>query len=94
MATLLAQQEVTPFSFFHRTRDGSDSSTSRKTFYNRQKFAADPSNCIGSGGGHLNSFLQIIDDNGMFRGWVGVEASLYGQEFGKAIVGIYDLSDF
>jgi hypothetical protein len=68
---------------------------SRKTFYNRQTFAADPSSdCIGEGGGHLNPLLQIIDDNGEFRGWVGVEASLYSQQHGSAIVGIYDLNDF
>jgi hypothetical protein len=67
---------------------------SRKTFYNRQRFDVDPSNCIGSGGGHLNPLLQIIDDDGMFRGWVGVEASLYSEQPGSAIVAIYDLNDF
>jgi hypothetical protein len=45
-------------------------------------------NCIGPGGGHLKPLLQIIDDEGEFRGWVGVEASLSKQVYGGAIVTI------
>lgn len=66
---------------------------SRQTYYNRQRFDVDQAACIGSGGGHLNQFLQIIDDQGLFRGWVGVEASLYEKKSGGAIVTIYDLND-
>lgn len=34
------------------------------------------SNCISSGGGHTKVMYQVIDDNGKFHGFVGVEASL------------------
>lgn len=38
------------------------------------------STCIATGrGGHNWAMLQVIDDSGVFRGFVGIEASLYGR---------------
>ncbi len=51
--------------------------------------------CIGPSGGrgHLQPLLQVLDDTGAFRGWVGVEASMYLPTFGSAIAGAYTLTD-
>lgn len=72
---------------------------SRKNFYNHQMDqGADGAinSCIGVNGmgkGHLKPMLQIVDDDGAFRGWVGVEASLTLQLYGYAILGIFDLNN-
>jgi len=42
--------------------------------------------CISVGGGHTWAMLQVIDDNGVFRGWVGTEASLHAKATGNAVV--------
>ncbi len=57
----------------------------------------DPAECIGGGStigaGHLKAGLQVIDDNGVFRGVVEVEASLYSKQKGSDILGIFDYND-
>ncbi|MEP6696198.1 MAG: hypothetical protein ABJA34_04875 [Pseudonocardiales bacterium] len=46
--------------------------------------------CISTnGGGHTAAMLQVIDDTGHFRGWVGVEASLVQAYYGRAIVSAF-----
>ncbi|MCB9794598.1 MAG: hypothetical protein H6741_17920 [Alphaproteobacteria bacterium] len=42
---------------------------------------------IGEGGGHTLAMLQVLDDDGVFRGWVAAEASLHGRYTGGALVG-------
>jgi hypothetical protein len=41
---------------------------------------------IGYLGGHTVAMFQVLDDDGVFRGWVGTEASLHGRYTGGAIV--------
>ncbi|TNF33656.1 MAG: hypothetical protein EP329_08105 [Deltaproteobacteria bacterium] len=43
---------------------------------------------IGVGGGHTLAMLQVLDDDGVFRGWVAAEASLHGRFTGGAVVGV------
>lgn len=33
-----------------------------------------------SGGSHVQPLLQVLDDDGVFRGWIGVEASFYNRK--------------
>ena len=42
---------------------------------------------IGAGGGHTLAMFQVLDDDGVFRGWVAAEASLHGRFTGGAVVG-------
>jgi hypothetical protein len=42
---------------------------------------------IGWGGGHTVAMFQVLDDDGVFRGFVAAEASLHGRYTGGAIVG-------
>lgn len=42
--------------------------------------------CISVGGGHTFAMLQVIDDSGVFRGFVGAEASLHAKANGNAVV--------
>jgi hypothetical protein len=69
----------------------------RKVFHNTQLYEVDPAACIGGGStigaGHLKAGLQIIDDKGVFRGVVEVEASLYTKKKGSDILGIFDYND-
>ncbi|MEZ4336449.1 MAG: hypothetical protein R3B82_07470 [Sandaracinaceae bacterium] len=41
---------------------------------------------ISRGGGHTIAMLQVLDDDGVFRGWVAAEASLHGRYTGGAVV--------
>jgi hypothetical protein len=67
----------------------------RKTFWNFQTGGVAQTEqpgtvCISSnGGGHTAAMLQVIDDSGRFRGWVGIEASLVQAYYGRAIVSAY-----
>jgi hypothetical protein len=49
-----------------------------------------------TGNSHVDPFLQVLDDDGHFRGWVGVEASL-GQgsagNWSDDQIGVLDISD-
>jgi len=67
----------------------------RKNFWNFQTGAVQQAEspysvCIsnpgGAGGGHTAALLQVIDDSGRFRGYVGVEASLNRRAYGQAVV--------
>ncbi len=40
------------------------------------QYANCTNNCVSPGGGHTKVMYQVIDDNGKFHGFVGVEASL------------------
>ena len=42
--------------------------------------------CISVGGGHTFAMLQVLDDSGNFRGFVGAEASLHIRATGNAVV--------
>ena len=43
--------------------------------------------CFGRGGGHTVALLQIIDDRGVFAGFVGAEASFNGRSLRNAVIG-------
>lgn len=63
----------------------------RKNYWNSQSGsvmqAENPGSvCIGYGGGHTNAALQIIDDSGRIRGWIGAEASFDRRSYGQAVV--------
>jgi hypothetical protein len=45
--------------------------------------------CISPGGGHITLYLQVLDDAGVFRGFVGVEATLGLQALGKRILSCF-----
>jgi hypothetical protein len=74
---------------------GDPAQDGRKNFWNFQtgpvQQAEQPGSvCISTnGGGHTAAMLQVIDDTGHFRGWVGVEASLHQHYYGRAIVGAF-----
>lgn len=46
-----------------------------------------------NGNYHIRPMLQIIDDDGLFHGWVGVEASLYQAQQGSAYVQVFHFDD-
>ncbi|AEV84495.1 hypothetical protein ACWT_3472 [Actinoplanes sp. SE50] len=70
------------------------SGADRRMYYNHEQFAVHADPCIVHG--HLKPALQVLDDNGAFRGLIMVEASLYADlgPTGSTILGIYDLNDF
>ena len=75
-----------------------DAASGRKMYYNVQRYATDPHECIGrdgaaTGAGHLRPSLQVLDDAGRFRGLLTVEATVYSRQRGAAVMGIYDLVD-
>lgn len=78
--------------WFHSYLASRPASDGRKTFWNMQTGAQqqieDPKgSCISArGGGHTFAMLQVVDDAGTFRGWVGVEASLSRRAYGQAVV--------
>ncbi|MEV4364723.1 hypothetical protein [Nonomuraea sp. NPDC049625] len=47
-----------------------------------------------SGNSHIKPLLQIIDDSGAFRGWVGAEASFYNGSRSKDMMAVFRISDF
>ncbi|WP_162907027.1 hypothetical protein [Allorhizocola rhizosphaerae] len=51
-----------------------------------------------TGNSHVKPMLQIIDDTGAFRGWVGVEASFYPRDTSeyrdRDMISVFRLSDF
>ncbi|WP_214325696.1 hypothetical protein [Nonomuraea sediminis] len=47
-----------------------------------------------SGNSHIKPLLQIIDDSGAFRGWVGAEASFYPGVRTKDMMAVFRISDF
>jgi hypothetical protein len=67
----------------------------RKTYWNNQTGVVQQlenpgSVCISaSGGGHTNALLQVLDDDGRFVGFVGVEASLNQRKYGQDVVAAY-----
>lgn len=72
---------------------GNPSTDGRKTYWQHQLGSVACSDslgssttCISTGGGHTWALLQVIDDSGNFRGWVGVEASLHIKATGNAVV--------
>ncbi|MBI5381684.1 MAG: hypothetical protein HZA31_07275 [Opitutae bacterium] len=80
---------------------GNPTTDGRKVYWNQQQCVVacvdagiNPCNeatcnftTIGSLGGHTYAFMQVLDDNGVFRGFVGAEASLHTRAYGCAIVG-------
>jgi len=65
----------------------------RRTYWQHQQgvvgcYESCQNNCISSGGGHTMAQLQIIDDNGVFRGFMGIEASLGPFQSGGRYIGI------
>lgn len=71
---------------------GNPAQDGRKNYWNFQTGSVAQTeqpgtSCISSnGGGHTAAMLQVIDDSGRFRGWVGSEASLTQAYYGRAIV--------
>ncbi|MET7339014.1 hypothetical protein [Nonomuraea sp. NPDC005650] len=47
-----------------------------------------------SGNSHIKPMMQIIDDSGAFRGWVGAEASFYNGSRSKDMMAVFRISDF
>jgi hypothetical protein len=48
-----------------------------------------------TGNSHVKPMLQVIDDNGRFRGWVGVEASFSVRaDRSEDMLGVFRLADF
>lgn len=52
-----------------------------------------------SGNSHVKPMLQVLDDNGKFRGWVGVETSFYPGRNTKAhreqdMLGVFRMTDW
>ena len=50
-----------------------------------------------TGNSHVKPMLQVIDDNGGFHGWVGVEASFYPEgndPRGQDMLGTFRITDF
>ncbi|WP_433430553.1 hypothetical protein [Nonomuraea sp. CA-141351] len=47
-----------------------------------------------SGNSHIKPLLQIIDDSGAFRGWVGAEASFYPGVRSKDMMAVVRTADF
>ncbi|MGP3965981.1 hypothetical protein ACTWPT_59605 [Nonomuraea sp. 3N208] len=47
-----------------------------------------------SGNSHIKPLLQIIDDKGAFRGWVGAEASFYPGSRTKDMMAVFRVADF
>ncbi|MDP9239911.1 MAG: hypothetical protein M3O55_04630 [Actinomycetota bacterium] len=74
---------------------GNPQADGRKNFWNFQtggvaQMEQPGTSCISTnGGGHTAAMLQVIDDSGRFRGWVGVEASLVQMYWGRAIVSAF-----
>ncbi|MBX3738751.1 MAG: hypothetical protein KF715_18810 [Candidatus Didemnitutus sp.] len=72
---------------------GNPASDFRKTYWQHQLGSVACSDsqgssttCISVGGGHTWAMLQVLDDSGVFRGFVGVEASLHAKATGNAVV--------
>ncbi len=78
--------------WFHTYIAGNPAQDGRKNFWNFQTGSVAQTEqpgtvCISAnGGGHTAAMLQVLDDAGRFRGWVGVEASLHQRYYGRAIV--------
>lgn len=84
---------------YHNYLAGNPATDKRKVYWNHQlgsvgcAEAGTPcpnSSCsqvvISPGGGHTSALLQVIDDNGNFKGFVGLEASLNGHYTGGAVI--------
>ncbi|MBG0567342.1 hypothetical protein I4J89_38420 [Actinoplanes sp. NEAU-A11] len=65
--------------------------TDRRMFYNHELKTVNSGPCPARG--HLKAALQILDDNGTFRGLIMVEASLAAKTYGTNILGIFDLNN-
>jgi hypothetical protein len=81
--------------WYHSYFAGDPAVDGRKDYWNNQTGVVQQlenpnTTCISaSGGGHTNALLQVIDDNGQFVGFVGVEASLNQRKYGQAVVAAY-----
>lgn len=81
--------------WYHSYFAGNPAVDQRKNYWNNQtgvvqQLENSTSVCISaSGGGHTNALLQILDDDGRFVGFVGVEASLNQRTYGQAVVAAY-----
>lgn len=63
------------------------SATRKVSWYNMVNSMVGDSACVPANlGGHNWAMLQVIDDNGNFRGLVGIEASLYSRNHGSSII--------
>ena len=84
---------------YHNYVAGNPVSDKRKVYWNHQLgsvgcaeqgYTCPNSNCtqavISAGGGHTSALLQIIDDNGNFKGFVGTEASLSSHAYGNSVI--------
>lgn len=60
----------------------------RKVLWQSQFYGVDnyTGDCFSPGGGHTWALLQAVDDNGVFLGFTGVEASLHARAYGNAVV--------
>ncbi|PZS33197.1 MAG: hypothetical protein DLM59_06805 [Pseudonocardiales bacterium] len=81
--------------WFNSYIGGNPNTDGRKNYWNFQtggvaQMEQPGTVCISTnGGGHTAAMLQVIDDTGHFRGWVGVEASIVQMYWGRAIVGAF-----
>lgn len=67
------------------------SGADRRMYYNHERYEVFSDPCMEKG--HLKPALQVLDDNGAFRGLIMAEASLYLHTWGSNILGIYDLNN-
>lgn len=78
---------------WHRYVAGNPTTDKRKNYWNHQLGSVTCPDgggpCISPEAGHTVAMLQVIDDNGVFRGWVCAEASLHAYATGKAIIGSF-----
>lgn len=78
---------------WHSYVAGDPATDKRKNYWNHQldivTCADVPGPCISPQAGHTVAMLQVLDDAGVFRGWVAVEASLHTQATGNAVVGTF-----
>jgi hypothetical protein len=83
-------------SWYHSYLATDPTKNGRKAFWQHQVGAVTDAEspgslCISPGGGHTIAMLQILDDNGAFIGFVGVEASLANQVPGNDAVASFTL---
>ncbi len=66
---------------------GNPARDGRRMYFDNQVYRADEIICPTNPDGHTIAYLQIVDDNGHFRGFVGAESSLIQHQRGGAYIG-------
>ena len=89
---------------YHNYLAGNPATDKRKVYWNHQlgsvgcsesgvNCTTNPTGCtqwvLGPGGGHTSALLQVIDDNGNFKGFVGTEASLSSHVYGNSVISCF-----